>query len=105
MKINLNLMVFCLLTNLKIQKYYEKEPKFNGVYSRNNLFKIKNGTNLINLDEYESIGMHWIALYVNDNNVTSFDSFGVEHIPKEIKKFMENKILQQIFTEYTHTIQ
>ena len=105
MKINLNLMVFCLLTNLKIQKYYEKEPKFNGVYSRNNLFKIKNGTNLINLDEYESIGTHWIALYVNDNNVTSFDSFGVEHIPKEIKKFMENKILQQIFTEYTHTIQ
>ena len=37
-------------------------------------------------DEYESIGTHWIVLYVNDNNLTYFDTFGVEHIPKEIKK-------------------
>ena len=43
------------------------------------------------LNEYESIGTHWIALYVNDNNVTYFDSFGVEQIPKEIKKFIGNK--------------
>ena len=46
------------------------------------------------LDEYESIGINWIPLYVNAENVTYFDSFGVEHIPKEIKKFMEIKILQ-----------
>ena len=46
---------------------------------------------MINLDEYESVGTHWIALYVNDNNITYFDGFGVEHIPKEIKKFIENK--------------
>ena len=46
---------------------------------------------MINLDEYESVATHWIALYVNDNNVTYFDSFGVEHIPKEIKKFIRNK--------------
>ena len=45
----------------------------------------------INLDEYESIGTHWIALYVNDNNVTYFDNFGVEHIAKEIIKFTGNK--------------
>ena len=44
-----------------------------------------------NSDEYESIGTHWIALYVNDNNVTYFNSFGVEHIPKEIKKFIGNR--------------
>ena len=42
-------------------------------------------------DEYESIETHWIVLYVNDNNVAYFDSFGVEHIPKEIKKFIGNK--------------
>ena len=42
------------------------------------------GACIINLDEYESIGTHWIASYVNDNNVTYFDSYGVEYIPKEI---------------------
>ena len=72
-----------ILTNFEIQKY-QNGPKFNGVYSRNNLFKIKDGTYIINLDEYASIGTHWIALYVNDNNVTYSDSFRVEHIPKEI---------------------
>ena len=60
------------LTNLEIQKYYQNKPKFNGVYSRNNLPKIKDRTYVINLDEYESIGTHWIALYVNNNNVTYF---------------------------------
>ena len=79
------------LTNFEIQKYYENEPKFNGVYSRNNLPKIKSGVYIINLNESESIGTYWIALYVNDNNVTYFDSFGVEHISKEIKKFIGNK--------------
>ena len=79
------------LTNFEIQKYYENEPKFNGVYSRNNLPKIKGGVYIINLNESESIGTYWIALYVNDNNVTYFDSFGVEHISKEIKKFIGNK--------------
>ena len=58
---------------------------------KNNLPKIKDGAYVINLDEYESIGIHWIALYVNDNNVTYFDSFGVKYIPKEIKKFTGNK--------------
>ena len=78
------------LTTFEIQKY-ENEPKLNSVYSRNNSSKIKDGTYIINLDEYESIVTHWIALYVNDNNVTYFDSFGVEHILKEIKKFKGNK--------------
>ena len=30
---------------------------------------------------------------MNGDNVTYFDSFGVEHIPKEIKKFKGNKII------------
>ena len=79
------------VTNFEIRKHYQNEPKFNGVYSRNNLPKIKDGAYVINLDEYKSIGTHWIALYVNAENVTYFDSFGVEHIPKEIKKFIGNK--------------
>ena len=79
------------LANFEIQKYYHNEPKLNEVYSKNNLPKIKDGTYVINLDESESIGTHWIALYVIAENVTYFDSFGVEHIPKEIRQFIRHK--------------
>ena len=73
------------LTNLEIQKHYQSEPKFNGVYSKDNLpNKIKDGAYVINLDEYYDIGTHWVSLYVYNDDVTYFDSFGVEHIPKEI---------------------
>ena len=65
------------LTDFEIQKYYQNERKFNGVYSRDNLPKIKDGAYIINLDEYSDIGTHWVALYVNNNDVTCFDSFGV----------------------------
>ena len=62
------------------------------------LDKIKDGTYVLNLDEYSDIGTHWIALYVNNKTVTYFDSFGVEHIPKENKIFINNKnIIANIF--------
>ena len=78
------------LTNFEIQEYYQNEPRFNGVFSRDNLptNTIKNGAYVINLDECHDIGAHWVALYVNNKIVTYFDSFGVEHIPKEIMKFI-----------------
>ena len=90
------------LTNFEIQEYYQNEPRFNGVFSRDNLPNtIKNGAYVINLDEYHDIGTHWVALYVqstsvydtyaNNKTVTYFDSFGVEHIPKEIMKFISRK--------------
>ena len=87
------------LTNVEIQKHYQNEPRFNGVYSRDNLTKIKDRAYVINLNEYSDIGTHWVALYVREaspkdvqnNNVTYFDSFGVEHILKEIKTFINNK--------------
>ena len=84
-------------------KYYENESRFNGVYSRDNLSKIKDGAYIINLDEYSDIGTHWVALWVNNNNVTYFDSFGVEHILKEIIKFIENRnIKTNIFRIQTY---
>ena len=91
------------LTNFETQKYYQNEPRFNGVYSRDSLTEIKGGAYIINLDEYSDIGTHWIALWVNNNDVTYFDSFVVEHIPKEIKAFInrssQNKnITRNIFT-------
>ena len=81
------------LTNFEIQKYYQTEPTFNGVYSRVNLTdKINNEAYVIHLDEYFDIGTHRSALYTINNNVTYFDSFGVEHIPKEIKIFIDKSI-------------
>ena len=68
------------------------KPRFNGVYPRDSLPKIiKNGAYVINLDEYADVGTHWIALYVKNNEVIYFDSFGVEHVPKEIKRFIGHK--------------
>ena len=72
--------------------YYQNESRFNGVYSRDNLSdKTKDWPHVINLDEYSDIGTDWIALYVNSKTMTYFDSFGVEHIPNEIKNFINNK--------------
>ena len=51
-----------------------------------NLPKTKDVAWFINVDKYSDVGTHWIALYVLNNGVTYFDSFGVEHIPKEILK-------------------
>ena len=71
--------------------YYQNKCRFNGVYSRDNLpDKIKDRAYVINLNEYSDIGTHWIALYVNNKTVTYFDSFAVDHIPKEIKNIINN---------------
>ena len=94
------------LTNFKIKEYYEHEPRFNGVYSRDSMPKtIKNGACVINLDDYADVGTHWIALYVKNNEVIYFDSFGVEHVLKEIKDLLDIKTQKQTYLEYKHTIQ
>ena len=81
------------LTNFEIQRYYQNEPKFNGVFFRDNLLeRIKDEGYVINLDEYSDVGTLWITLYAINNNVTYFDSFGVELIPKEIKIFIDGSI-------------
>ena len=72
------------LANFEIQKYYQNEPRFSGVYSRNNLPKIKGGAYVINLDEYKSIITHCVAFDVNGNSIVYFDSFWIGYIQKEI---------------------
>ena len=104
-KKNLNsLLPFHPSTNIEISEYYANEPRFNGVYSRNNLPKtIKKGAYVINLDEYENTGTHWVSLFVKTNEVIFFDSFGIEHIPNEINKFIGNKnITSNIFRIQAH---
>ena len=89
------------LTNFEIQEYYQSEPRFNGVFSRNNLPKtITDGAYVINLDEYQDVRTQCIALFCNRNEIAYFDSFGAKHIPEEIKKFVGNKnIRAKIFQE------
>ena len=83
---------------MEIQKYYQNEPRFNGVFSNDLPKKIKDGAYVINLDEYADVGTHWIALFCNRNEIVYFDSFGVEHVPEEIKEFVGNKnIIANIF--------
>ena len=87
------------LTNFEIQKYYQNEPIFNGLYSRNNLpKKVRDGAYVINLNEYVYVGTDWIAFFCNRNEIVHFGSFGVGNVPEEIKEFVWNKnIIANIF--------
>ena len=62
------------LTIFEIQKYYQNEPRFNGVYSRDNLPRISDGAYVINLDEYSDTGTYWISLYLQNNDNSYFGS-------------------------------
>ena len=91
------------MTNFEIQKYYQNEPRFNGVYSRENLTdKIKNETNVINLDEYSDIGTHWIVFYALSLELNmsqnKFETLLVIKILRDLRS-------QKIFSEYKHMIQ
>ena len=81
-------------TNFEIQQYYKNEPRFNGVFSRNNSpKKTKDGAYVINLDEYADVGTQCIALFCYRNEMVYFDSFGVEHVSEEISKFIDRRSL------------
>ena len=80
------------LTNFEIQRCYQNESRINGDFSKNSSpKKINDGAYVIGLDEYSDIGTHWIVLFCNRNEIAYFDSFGVEHVPEEIKEFVGNK--------------
>ena len=81
-------------TSSSFNKFWN-EPRFNSVFSRDNFpEKIKDGAYVINLDEHADTGTHWITLFYKKSEIGYFDSFGVEHIPEEIKKFIGNKNLK-----------
>ena len=73
--------------------YFKDVKGFNGVYSRNNLAKLKNGLCVINLDHSKNKGTHWVVIYVKKGEVIYFDSFGVEYIPKEMIERIEHSSL------------
>ena len=86
-----SLTLFHPLTNFEITEYFIDEPRFNGVHSKNNLPKLKNGAYVINLDHSKNTGTHWVVIFAKKDEVIYFDSFGVQHIPKEIMEKIENK--------------
>ena len=89
------------LTNFEIQKYYQNEARFNGIYSRDNLpNKIKYGAYVINLDEYSDIGTHWIALRLLTLIVLELNTF-----QKLLRNSLVIKTYKNIFLEYKHVIQ
>ena len=53
--------------------------------------RIKDGAYITNFDEYADVGTHWIALYCEQSEIIYFDSFGDEHVPKEVEKFIGHK--------------
>ena len=86
-----SLTPFHSLTNFEIEEYFKDEKRFNGVYSRNNLRKLKKESYVINLDHSKNTGTQWVVIFVKEDEVIYFDSFGVEYIPKEIMERIKNK--------------
>ena len=72
------------LNSIEITNYFNYEPRFSGVFSRNNLPTIKDGAYVINLDDKNSKGTHWGSLFIDRNATVYFDSFGIEYIPQEV---------------------
>ena len=88
-----SLTPFHSLTSFEIQEYFKDEKRFNGVYSRNNLPKLKNGVYVINLDHSKNMGTDRVVIFVKEDEVIYFDSFGAEYTPKEIMEKIEHSSL------------
>ena len=80
------------LTNFEIQKYYENKPRFNGVFSRENLPKKKDGVYVINFDEYGDTGTHWIALFCKKTKFFISIASALSIFLKKLKNLLEIKI-------------
>ena len=81
------------LNNIEITNYFNDEPIFNGVFSRNNLPRIKDGGYVINLDDKNSNAAHWVSLFIDRNTTVYFDSFGIEYIPQEVFNIIKDKLI------------
>ena len=80
-------------TNFEIQDYFKNEKRFNSVFSRSNLPKLKKVAYVINLDHSKNTGSHWVVIFVKEDEVIYFDSFGAEYIPKELMERIKHGFL------------
>ena len=61
------------------------------LFSINNLPKIKDGAYVINLNDKNSKGTHWVSLFTDRNLDVYFDFFGIDYIPQEVLNKDKNK--------------
>ena len=88
------------MTNIEIQKYYQNESRFNGVYSRNHLSKnIKDGAYVVNLDEYADVEAHWIAMF-QVMMLLILIVLKLNMFLKKLNILLEIKICKQTYLEY-----
>ena len=79
--------------NIKITNYFNYEPRFNGVFLRNNLLRIKDGAYVTNLDDKNSKGTDCISLFID-----SISHILPSYIPQEVlKKIKDKSITHNIF--------
>ena len=78
--------------NINITNYFNNEPRFNGAFSRNNLRRTKDGVHVINLNDKNSKGTHWISLFFDRNLAVYFDSLSIKYVPQKILNKIRDKI-------------
>ena len=83
---------------MKDKNIIQNKPKFNSSYSRNNLLKINDTEYIIN--QCEAIGIHWILLYMNAENVTYFDRFRISIIKNIIRNIYRIQAYHSIICRY-----
>ena len=95
------------LTDFEIKENYENEPRFNGVYARDNLPKTKNGAHIINLDEYADVCAHSITLYVKNklSKLCTLIVLVLNMYLKKSKNILDIKTSKQTYLEYKQRIQ
>ena len=86
------------LSSIEATTYFNYKSRFNGFFSRDNLSKTKDGAYVINLDDTQSKGTHWILLFLKKNVAVYIDSFGIEYIPQELLiKLKDKSVTHYIF--------
>ena len=86
------------LNNIEITNYFKYEPRFNSIFSRNNLPRIKDGAYVIHLDDKNSKGTYWVSVFIDRNKTVYFHSFGIGYFPQEIlDKIRDESITHNIF--------
>ena len=85
---------------MEITNYFNYESRFNGVFSRNNLPRIKDEAYVLNLDDKNSKETHWVSPFIDRNTAIYLDFFGIEYIPLEVLKKSEINQLLTIYLEY-----
>ena len=93
------------LNNIEIINYFNYEPIFNRTFSRNNLPRIKDRAYIINLEDKNNKGTHWVSFFINKITAVYFDSFGIEYVSQEVlNKIKDKSISHNIFRILDFTV-